>query len=143
VARWTPGFDFVGSGGADVELTFVALGGSKVVGQNGKATVRMSAEYGQTGIRDFLGDGTTAPFNSMFDLDPMTAGVHVEVAYHGQSDHEDSDQWLTDFWTGTACPANGANPNNPDGVPGGTVNPNQPHCPVSYVAIFPGTPPTP
>lgn len=119
---------------------YVAGRGGTVVSSNGKAFVRMSAKRGDKSIRDFLGDGTSAPFAKKLNTDLRTAEVHVEFAYHGQvGDAGDAlDSWMSNFWTGTACPANGANPNNPGGLPVAEVNPGQPHCPVSFVAVHPG-----
>ena len=116
---------------------FAALGGSKVVGQSGKATIHMNAEAGQEGIKNFVGDGTTAPFHDTFDLDPLTTPVHVEIAYHGQAEDANGDlgTWMSDFWTGTACPIEGpAGPHNPVGTADPKNGPGQPHCPVSYIA---------
>ena len=107
----------------------------------------MSAKRGNKSIKDFLGDGTSAPFPKRLKTDLRTAEVHVEFAYHGQVGDagDDLDLWQSNFWTGTECPSNGANPNNPGGVvarigasEAGEVNPGQPHCPVSFVAVHPG-----
>ena len=98
---------------------FVALGAGAVVGQNGKATAFMSAETGDASIV-----GLPALGGALFgDLtDPEGALVRVEVAYHGPVDEagDDLDQWLTDFWTGSACPTEGVNAAG------------QPHCPVYF-----------
>jgi len=113
-------------GGAFPLDAFVARGGGKVVGLNGNATVRMKAEYGQASIKGFV-DDTSFPFQPLtFDL--AEAEVHVEIAYHGQASQagDELDQWLSDFWTGSACPAVGEQAET------------QPHCPVSFVAIHPG-----
>ena len=110
---------------------FVALGDSAIVGSNGKATVRMRADLGQESIRGFV-DETTAPFHQFLDYDLDRTEVHIEVAYHGQVDDPDySSQWQTDFWTGAdgLCP-----------IAGSTQAASQPHCPVSYAAVFPATP---
>ena len=109
---------------------FVALGNSKVVAANGKATVRMTAYAGQPSISGFI-DETTAPFRDTLDFDLQTAEVHVEVAYHGQIDDPDyTSQWQADFWTGAdgLCP-----------ITGSTQAETQPHCPVSHAAIFLGS----
>ena len=114
-------------GGVFPDNAFVASGGGKVVGSNGKATARMSADSGQASIGGFL-----IPFQPL-DFDLTTAEVHVEIAYHGQAaDIDDVDEALGDFWSGPACPDNG---NNPQGPGPGESNPGQPHCPVSIVAI--------
>ena len=140
----------VGDAGYALPDAFVADGGGKVIGSNGKTVVRMNAEVGQPGIHGFLDalvsnapPTTTDPFHPTFDLDPMTAEVHVEIAYHGQAADAGGDlgDWLSDFWTGDACPT-GASGHNPGGTTGAHLelsNPGQPHCPVSYVAVFPGT----
>lgn len=98
---------------------FVAGGAGKVVGPNGRATVRMSAKVGQPGIEGFL-----VPFDELRDT--RNSIVRIEIAYHGQAEDAGDalDVWLSDFWTGTACP-DGGTPN---------PNPNQPHCPVYYAA---------
>lgn len=98
---------------------FVASGGGKVVGPNGRATVRMAAKLGQPGIEGFL-----VPFDELRDT--RNSIVRIEIAYHGQAEDAGDELavWLSDFWTGTACP-DGGTPN---------PNPNQPHCPVYYAA---------
>lgn len=101
---------------------FVAGGASTVVGSNGKATVHMRAETGQAGILGF------PPLEGALwhDLtDPLSALVRVEIAYHGQVEDAGADlaTWEADFWTGSACPPETANP-----------NPAQPHCPVYFAA---------
>lgn len=119
---WLVGDDF-----AAFPDVFVALGDSAVVGKNGKATARMKVRLGEESIRGFL-DDTTAPFHQYLDYDLQTAEVHVEIAYHGQVDDPDfTDQWLLDFWTGAEglCP-----------IEGSTQAGMQPHCPVSYAAVF-------
>lgn len=112
---------------------FVALGGGKVISDNGKATIRMNADLGQESIEGFL-----IPFPPL-DFDLATAEVHVEIAYHGLADDiDDVDEALGNFWSGPACPDNGNNPGgSPSGGPDGPAvsNPEQPHCPVSIVAI--------
>lgn len=104
----------------------VALGGSAIVGRNGKIRVRMRARTGDPGIEGFppLMGGR---FGDL--VDPMNALVRVEVAYHGQVKDARGDlkQWMSDFWTGTACPDDGEL--NARG---------QPHCPVYIAATHPG-----
>ncbi len=106
-------------GGTFPDNAFVAHGGARVAGQNGKATVRMTADAGQPSVTGFLID-----FQPL-DFDLGTAEVHVEIAYHGQAEDagDDLGTWMSDFWTGTACPA------------GGVQGETQPHCPVSIVAV--------
>jgi hypothetical protein len=104
---------------------FVGRGAGTVVGENGKATVHLSADVGDAGISGFpvIGD---AEFASLHD--PLGALVRVEIAYHGQASlaGDDLDQWLGDFWSGAACPASG------------DVNAaGQPHCPVYIAATHP------
>jgi hypothetical protein len=103
---------------------FVALGAGAVIGQNGKATVHMTAAKGDPSIV-----GLPALGGALFgDLrDPEGALVRVEAAYHGQVEDagSDLDQWLSDFWTGSACPTDGVNAAG------------QPHCPVYFAATHP------
>jgi hypothetical protein len=100
---------------------FVARGAGRVIGENGRATVHLSANLGDASIEGLPAlDG--ASFGSLSD--PLGAVVRVEIAYHGQVEDAgtDLDAWLSDFWTGAACPADG------------DVNANeQPFCPV-YIA---------
>ena len=129
---------------------YVASAGGEVIGSSGEATATMSVDVGDPGIPGFLDalatnspPASTDPFHATFDLDPATAEVHIEIAYHGQASDAGSDlnAWLSDFWTGTACPE-GESGHNPGGTTGDNLvesNPGQPHCPVSYVAIFAGT----
>jgi len=101
---------------------FVAKGAGRVIGRNGSAVVRMRATTGQAGITGLPAvDG--ALWHEM--QDPMASIVRVEIAYHGQAADADGDlrTWLSDFWTGTACP--------PDGSTNGG---GQPHCPVYLAA---------
>lgn len=103
---------------------FVAYGASKIVGKNGRATVRMNARAGQPGISGFMPDGVNElEFASLADT--RNSLVRIEIAYHGQAEDagDDLEEWLGDFWTGTACPPDTPNP-----------NPAQPHCPVYYAA---------
>lgn len=103
---------------------FVASGGGTVVGQDGEATVRMRAAAGQPSISGFEpAPGVVLTFDEL--RDPLGALVRVEIAYHGQvaDAGDDLDTWLSDFWTGTACPPETPNP-----------NPAQPHCPVWFAA---------
>lgn len=103
---------------------FVAGGASKIVGERGRATVRMAARLNQPSITGFMPDGVNeiqfAPL-----LDTHNSIVRLEIAYHGQAEDagEYLDAWLSDFWTGTACPPDTPNP-----------NPAQPHCPVYFAA---------
>jgi hypothetical protein len=100
---------------------FVALGASAVIGQNGKATVYMSAAKGDQSIV-----GLPALGGLLFGdlVDPENALVRVEVAYHGQVEDagDDLGQWRSDFWTGSVCPQEGVNAAG------------QPHCPVYFAA---------
>jgi hypothetical protein len=45
--------------------------------------------------------------------DPLTSIVRVEIVYHGQASDAANDaelnEWLSDFWTGAACPDGGTN----------------------------------
>ena len=130
--------------------------GARVIGKSGKATVRMNVDLGDPSIEGFFGakgwdDGIawpatpTSPFDATFDFDPDTAEVHIEIAYHGQKEDAGGNmgKWRSDFWTGEACPEG-----DPVYNPGGTGTPEnvvnhlgtQPHCPVSYAAIFTGPP---
>lgn len=101
---------------------FVARGAGTVASRHGTAWVRMRARTGQAGIEGFppIGDQR---FDSLHD--PLGATVRVEVAYHGQASDAGGDltAWLSDFWTGAACPPDTPNP-----------NPTQPHCPVWFAA---------
>ena len=137
----------VGTAGFALPDAYVASAGGEVIGSSGEATATMSVDVGDSGILGFLDalatngpPTTTDPFHSTFDLDPATAEVHIEIAYHGQASDAGSDlnAWLSDFWTGTACPE-GDSGHNPGGTPGAEFNPGQPHCPVSYVAVFAGS----
>lgn len=125
------------SGGAFPDDTFVARGGGTIVGSNGRAFANMTASKGDESIEGFL-----IPFQPL-DFDLRTAEIHVELAYHGQaSDAGDAlGVWLSDFWSGSACP--GGHGNNPYASPALAaalvVNPDQPHCPVSYAAVHPGS----
>lgn len=100
----------------------VQRGAGVIVGKNGKARVHMTARTGDEGI-----DGFPPLAGAEFaDLsDPKMSTVRVEIAYHGQARDAGGDLpiWLSDFWTGTACPPDTANP-----------NPNQPHCPVYFAS---------
>lgn len=102
---------------------FVANGAGAVVGDDGRAHVRMSARTGQASITGFAPGGTEITFADL--IDPLNATVRIEIAYHGQAADAGGDlsTWLSDFWTGTACPPATPNP-----------NPAQPHCPVYYAA---------
>jgi len=121
-------------GGVFPDDAFVARGGGTVVGDNGRAATWMRARKGQASIEGFL-----IPFQPL-DFNLRTAEVHVEIAYHGQAEDAGGDLnlWLSDFWSGTACPESGGL--NPAGVPGTTANAiGQPHCPVYIAAIFDGS----
>ncbi len=102
---------------------FLAYGASAVANDQGRANARMSATLGQPGIEGFIPDGINEiPFASLDE--PLTATVRIEIAYHGQADEAGDGelaQWMSDFWTGSACPPATPNP-----------NPNQPHCPIYY-----------
>lgn len=137
----------VGTAGFALPDAYVASAAGEVIGSSGGTTVTMSVDVGDPGIKGFLDalasdlpPTTTDPFRATFDLDPATAEVHIEIAYHGQESEAGSDlnEWLSDFWTGTACPI-GDSGHNPIGTPGAEFNPGQPHCPVSYVAVFAGS----
>ena len=110
------------------EDIFVAHGASAIIGQNGKATVHMSAKKGDLSIV-----GLPALAGALFGdlVDPENSLVRVEVAYHGQVEDagDDLDQWMSDFWSGSVCPQEGVNPAD------------QPHCPVYFAAthVPPGT----
>jgi len=128
----------------NIDKVWVASGGAKVIGKNGKATVRMSADFGQSGIEGFHNavPATTMPFRPALDMVLAEAEVHVEIAYHGQvTDDAYSDAWLEDFWTGRECPQGEPVVYNPIGTPGALnhIGFPQAHCPVSYAAIFPGS----
>ena len=139
-----------GAAGFALPDAYVASAGSEVIGSSGEATVTMSVDVGDPGILGFLDalatnspPASTDPFHLTFDLDPATAEVHIEIAYHGQAGDAggDLDAWQSDFWTGTACPE-GESGHNLGGTTGDHLvesNPGQPHCPVSYVAVFAGT----
>lgn len=101
---------------------FVARGASRVIGADGTARVQMRATTGQPGIVGLPALGGLL-WHEM--KDPLTSIVRVEIAYHGQAADAGGDlgTWQSDFWTGTACPANG-----------NTNNAGQPHCPVYLAA---------
>ncbi len=119
-------------GGINPDDAFVTGAAYRVVGESGKARVNMQARAGQESIEGFL-----IPFNPL-DFDLGSAEVHIEVAYHGQVGEAGADLpvWLSDFWTGTACPQ--AFGLNPGGTPGDVNAIGQPHCPVYITSIFPG-----
>ena len=119
--------------------SFVALGGSKIVGQNGKATVRMKASVGQQSIDGFFDH--LAPLNAFpigsaladFDAGMLDDTIRVEVAYHGQADQaadaEELALWKSDFWTGqTGVCADLSVPT--------FANTGPPFCPVTHAAVF-------
>ena len=101
---------------------FVAYGASRVIGNSGTAVVNMQASTCQAGI-DGLPALGGAEWKSLDD--PLNSIVRVEIAYHGQASDAGGDisTWRTDFWTGSACPANGT-----------TNLAGQPHCPVYLAA---------
>jgi hypothetical protein len=150
---------------ADFPEGVAAVGdGARVIGKSGKATVRMNVDLGDPSIEGFFGAkgwngepklggglwpaGPTSPFDPTFDFNPDTAEVHIEIAYHGQKEDAGGNigKWRSDFWTGEACPEG----QDPIYNPGGTEAPynvvnhigdppaigHQPHCPVSYAAVF-------
>ena len=100
----------------------VQRGAGVVVGASGVARVTMSAQTGDPGILGFppLGGALFADLT-----DPIGSVVRIEIAYHGQADDagDDLDLWLSDFWSGAACPPDTPNP-----------NPMQPHCPVYFAS---------
>lgn len=101
---------------------FVARGAGRVIGDSGEAMVGMQAYKGQAGIEGapFLPDG--AEWDTLND--PLNSTVRIEIAYHGQADAgDDIRPWLSDFWTGAACPE-----------PGDTNAAGQPFCPVYLAA---------
>ncbi len=138
----------VGVDSYELPNAFVANGGARVIGNSGKATVRINAEVGETGIEGYLSallgaaqDPDTLPFHDTLDLNPMEDEVHVEIAYHGPKSAAGGNigKWRSDFWTGEACPT-GTSGYNPGGTTGAFLDVNlngQGHCPVSYVAFFP------
>lgn len=119
------------AGGSFPDDAFVAGEGGRIIGRNGQATAVLTAKAGDASIAGFH-----LPFNPL-DFDLGTAEVHVEVAYHGQAEDAGSNlsTWMSDFWTGTACP--NSFDLNADYVGVGTdVNVgDQPHCPVYIAAI--------
>lgn len=118
---WVSPYEFT-EGSPDIPGgVFVARGAGLVVGDDGTARIQMSAYVGQPGI-DGLPALGTAKWHNM--KDPLTSIVRIEIAYHGQANdaNGDLDEWLSDFWTGTACPDTGTN------LAG------QPHCPVYLAA---------
>lgn len=118
-------------GGAMPDDAFVAGEGARLIGPGGQATAVLTAKAGDPSIAGFH-----VPFNPL-DFDLGTAEIHVEVAYHGQSEDAGSNlsTWRTDFWTGTACPNSfGLNPDYV-GVGGDLNAGGQPHCPVYIAAI--------
>ena len=120
--------------------SYVALGGSRVIGNSGKATVRMNADFGDPsieGLGEYLGipgASGTDPLQPVFDFSTLTGVVHVEIAYHGQKENAGGDigKWRSDFWTGEdgVCPVASA----PDPLGSSTQAAEQPFCVVSYIA---------
>jgi hypothetical protein len=144
VSGLTPGgvytFWWVIPNGADHPVgSFVALGGSKTVGQNGMATARMTANVGAPSIEGFFDH--LAPLNAFpagsaladFDAGMLDDTVRVEVAYHGQADQaadaEELALWKSDFWTGQSGVCADLS------VPT-LANTGQPFCPVAHAAVF-------
>lgn len=120
---WTSPNDFDNEGNPIIPSgLFAASGAATVIGQSGMAFVRMSAEVGQKSIV-----GLPALDDALFSelKDPLTAIIRIEVAYHGQAEDADGDleTWMSDFWTGTACPE-----------AGGLNFGGQPFCPVYLAA---------
>jgi hypothetical protein len=110
---------------------FVAGEGGRIVGSGGQATAVLKAKAGDASIAGFH-----VPFNPL-DFDLGTAEVHVEVAYHGQAADAGSNlsSWMTDFWTGTACPSSFGLNADYVGVGDNFNTGGQPHCPVYIAAI--------
>ena len=103
---------------------FVALGAGAVVGASGRVAIRMNASLDEASIAGFEpAPGVVLEFDELHD--PLDALVRVEIAYHGQAADagDELHTWLSDFWTGAACPPETPNP-----------NPAQPHCPVWFAA---------
>jgi len=76
--------------------------GARVIGNSGKATVRMNVDVGDPSIEGFFGvkgwddgidwpDTPTSPFDATFDFDPSTAKVQIEIAYNGQKEDAGGD----------------------------------------------------
>jgi hypothetical protein len=121
---WVSPYEFDDAGAPIIpSQVFVARGAGRVIGANGTARVRMQATNGQLGIVG-LPALDVALWHEM--KDPLTSIVRIEIAYHGQADEAANDAelktWLSDFWTGSACPSEGLN----DG--------GQPHCPAYLAA---------
>lgn len=113
---------------------FGQRGSGFAVGQDGEATVDVSAELGDEGIDGFFfpeGCGGDCGFDSL--TDPLGAVVGFEIAYHGQEPPGGAPPaWFEDFWTGddSVCA-------NPLGSLGTGLIPDQPHCPVYFAATHP------
>ncbi len=107
------------------EDIYVQYGDGAIAAGNGRAVAYMSAAVGDGSIAGFAPGGTEITFADLEDT--MGSLVRIEIAYHGQAEDagDDLDVWLSDFWTGSACPPDTPNP-----------NPAQPHCPVWYAATF-------
>lgn len=101
---------------------YVQRGAAAVANEKGRARVHMRARTGDEGITGFPPLGG-AEFGTL--VDPKGAVVRIEIAYDGQATvaGDDLDLWMSDFWTGDACPPDTANP-----------NPAQPHCPVYFAS---------
>lgn len=128
---WVVAFDplaFADPTNPDFSLVYADNGGYAVVGQNGRATVHWSADSGASSI------DTSAVFGPPLGVlaDPLTRGVRVEIAYHGQvpEDGVVPSGWISNFWDGDApevCP-------DPPFVSGGPIIAAQPHCPVFFAS---------
>jgi hypothetical protein len=118
-------------GGSFPDDAFVAGEGGRIVGPGGQATAVLKAKAGDASISGFH-----VPFNPL-DFDLGAAEVHVEVAYHGQAEDAGSNlsSWMTDFWTGAACPSSFGLNADYVGVGDDLNAGGQPHCPVYIAAI--------
>lgn len=127
--------------------SFAALGGSKIVGQNGEATVMMRANINDPSIPGFFDHlaPLELPLPDGASFVPLTADllddtIRIEVAYHGNVDSgEYNPRWELDFWTGQAgvCP----DANDLGETPPVMASTGQPHCPTFYVAESQATTP--
>jgi hypothetical protein len=129
--------------------SFAALGGSKIVGNNGRVNLTMSADVGDPSIEGFFdhisplglpGEPSFVPLTS----DLLADKIRIEVAYHGNVDSgQYSPQWELDFWTGQAGQAGqaGVCPASADLAGGARASTGQPHCPTFYAAESQATTP--
>jgi len=116
----------------DLTKIFVEKGNAQVVGTNGRATVRWSADTGDASIM------TPGPEfdDALEDTDQRI--VRIEIAYHGRADDAPDqaalEQWLSDFWSGdpNVCAAPAFAPTNDR--PRGEQGAMQPHCPVNFAS---------